>query len=467
MMTRGEMMAKCQKLHPDWTPAQHKVWVDKEMAKMGEGENGDSAAYANTIKDVEIFATGTHNGDKYTESDLDKMVAAAAELDYRPAIKIGHTKDKPGAPAYGWVQNLRRAGSKLIADFTDMHDSVVDAIRKKAYDNVSAEIYFNLKRGGKSFDRALKAVALLGAEVPAVAELIPLHKMEFAAAGEFDKVFATDEMKLDVSREALFDCLSERMASFINSFTQEDVDMKTKAEQLKELNEKLAEVTTKLTELGAKNDKDKDVAVKELSTQIKTIGEQIKVLSETPQDDDASARERNAAKVREEQAQKDLKSAQDQITELQADGRRRSVAEKVAILKVPAFRPAIEAVYTYALTHAAEKIKVYSKDKDGKETAADKTLVEIADEFVTSINAQASKLFKALAQSGQVVREEGSDSSELADAGAEIDKRAKAWMRDKKEASYAVAMEAVLASDTELAKRYADQTAERAVRHSN
>ena len=457
MKTREEHLKMLRAKHPDATQAEIFKMLDAMMKE-------DAAEYSNTIKDVEIFAIGTHNGDKYAEADLDKMVAAFGELDYRPAIKIGHTKDKPGAPAYGWVENLRRAGGKLVADFTDMHDSVVDAVRKKLYDSVSAEIYFNLKRGGKTFDRALKAVALLGAEVPAVANLVPLHKMEFAARGEFEKEFASDGMKLDVSPQALFDCLSERMATIIESFSEKDVDMKTKAEQLKELNEKLADVTARLAGLGSASDKDKDVQVKELSAKVTEISAQIKTLSETP-DDDASARERNAAKAREEQAQKDLKAAQDQIAELQADGRRRSVAEKVTVLKVPAFRPITEAMYTYALTHNAEKVKVYAKDKDGKDVSADKTLVDIADEFVTQINSQAAKLFKALVQTGNQEREEGFDAD--ADAGIELHKRTKAWMRDKKEASYTAAMEAVLSSDAELAKRYSEQTAERAARHSH
>ena len=134
----------------------------------------------NAIRNVEIFAAGQWNGDTYTERDLDDMVSAFRELDYRPALKLGHTKDAPGAPAYGWIENLRRVGRKLVADFVDMHDSVVNAIRKRAYSRVSSEIYFNLKRGGKTFARALKAVALLGAEVPAVANLVPLHTMEVA-----------------------------------------------------------------------------------------------------------------------------------------------------------------------------------------------------------------------------------------------------------------------------------------------
>ena len=139
-----------------------------------------------TIRNVEIFKIGTHNSDTYTTADLDEMVAAHKALDFRPALKIGHSKDKPGAPAYGWVTNLKRIGEKLYADFESMHDSVINAIRSKMYDRVSSEIYFNLKRGGKTFRRALKAVALLGAEVPAVANLVPLHKMEFVADGFAD-----------------------------------------------------------------------------------------------------------------------------------------------------------------------------------------------------------------------------------------------------------------------------------------
>jgi len=142
----------------------------------------------NVIRGVEIFKAGTHNNDTYTERDLDDMAAAEKELDYRVALKLGHSRDEPGAPAYGWIQNLRRVGDKLLADFTDMHDSVIDAIRNRSYDRCSAEIFWGLKRGGKTFRRALKAVALLGADVPAVAGLKPLHKMEFTEC-QYEAVF--------------------------------------------------------------------------------------------------------------------------------------------------------------------------------------------------------------------------------------------------------------------------------------
>jgi hypothetical protein len=134
----------------------------------------------NSIKNIEVFRTGDYGDDgHFGINELDQMVTAFKELDYTPALKVGHTDDTPGAPAYGWIKNLKRVGEKLYADFEDMHASVTDAIRRRAYDRCSAEIFFNLKRGAKTFRRALKAVALLGADVPRAPGLIPLHTMQF------------------------------------------------------------------------------------------------------------------------------------------------------------------------------------------------------------------------------------------------------------------------------------------------
>ena len=441
--------------------------------------------HTNIIKGVEIFAAGIHNGDTYTEQDLDEMVTAFGQLDYRPAIKIGHSKDTPGAPSYGWVTNLRRAGNKLLADFADMHDSVVDAVRKRAYDRVSSEVYFNLKRGGKQFGKALKAVALLGAEVPAVANLIPLHKMEFAAEGEFEKVFALED-ELHVTPEAMFECLSERMAGIIHHSQKEsEMDLKQLQAQVKELAKKLDTLVDEGAE--AEEIKKLSVQVKELKTQIATLADdddamhdvaamkkKLKAQYPDKSDEEIDAMHDKMMKMKErkmsqeeiekelqmnEKAQQDLNEANKRIAELEANERRRAVAEKVASCKVPAFRPALEAMYTYAMEHQAETIKVYSTDKDGKKTEVASTLVAVADQFTSQINAQSEKLFASIAATGGDRREDDAGND---DAGVEVDKRAKALVREKKAASYSEAMEAVLEADAVLAKRYTEQTSERA-----
>ena len=127
------------------------------------------------IKDVEIFSTGTYNGDKYSVKDLEDIVSSFGKTGYDPPIKLGHD-EKPGVPAVGWVANLRRIGEKLVADFIDMPKEVYEAVKRRMYDRVSAEIYWNLNLGKNVFRRALKAVALLGGEIPAVTNLKPLQK---------------------------------------------------------------------------------------------------------------------------------------------------------------------------------------------------------------------------------------------------------------------------------------------------
>lgn len=142
------------------------------------------------IRDVEIFATGEHNGDQYTLADLDAMVEAFEASDFRPPVKLGHSEDV-GRPAYGWVDNLRRVGHKLVADLTHVPSEIYRVIKSRGYDAVSAEVYWNLKRGGRTFRRALKALALLGQDIPAVAGLRPLHAL-FADMTGTVKVYTVD-----------------------------------------------------------------------------------------------------------------------------------------------------------------------------------------------------------------------------------------------------------------------------------
>ena len=449
--------------------------------------------YANSIKGIQIFKTGVWNGDTYTEKDLDDMVAAFKELDYRPCLKLGHTRDQPGAPAYGWVQNLHRDGDKLVADFEDMHDSVVDAIRSRTYPNVSSEIYFNLKRGGKDFRRALKAVALLGAEVPAVAGLTPLHKMEFAAEG-FEKV-GTFEQELNVPSQALVDTLAERIAGLVNLMKEQD--MSKNAEKIAELKVRVDELNEQIVVLNAMMSEDDmlkkmksenpDADEDELDDMVKAAMAKQKKMSADADDKEAQVKiltqqagdleqEIHALEIEEDTAgeiaklsqelaksiereaasKKETKELSQRVAKIESERRNAEVGAKVDACKIPAFRDALKAVYAYAVEHADAVVKVYSKDKDGKDVSADKTLVETIDGVVSEINSQSEKLFKALAYSGQTVRADGVVDE---DAGREIDKRVTEHRAKHPEVkTYDEAMTAVLKADAELAQRYRAQS---------
>lgn len=122
----------------------------------------------------EIFSIGTWRGSRTVAVDsamLDDMVSSFNSLapvgGFDVPIKLGHNK-RIGEPAFGWVQNLRREGDVVLADFMDMDPVIVEQVEQKRYNAVSVEIWPEVEYGGKTFTNVLGGIALLGAEWPAV-----------------------------------------------------------------------------------------------------------------------------------------------------------------------------------------------------------------------------------------------------------------------------------------------------------
>jgi len=151
----------------------------EEILKLEEYKEDTKKTF--DIKGKEVFSAGNWKKDKYTEQDLDAMIEAFNKLDFKPALKLHHEKNDENDnvnllnPALGYVSNLYRKGKKLLADFSGIPKKVYEAIQNKAYNRVSSEIAWNFKRNGKTFKRALCAVSLLGADIPAVADLETLN----------------------------------------------------------------------------------------------------------------------------------------------------------------------------------------------------------------------------------------------------------------------------------------------------
>jgi hypothetical protein len=154
------------------------------------------------INGVEIFAAGKWNGDTYTVADLDEMVRAFSEtgVTFRPALKLGHDDNqtllqRDGHPAAGWIGKLYRVGEKLIADFIDIPSKIYELLERGAYKKVSAEVYWNATVGESKYSRLLGAVALLGADLPAVTTLSDIFKMYALNTGEL-KTYETNGFKI-------------------------------------------------------------------------------------------------------------------------------------------------------------------------------------------------------------------------------------------------------------------------------
>jgi hypothetical protein len=152
---------------------------------------------AKDLNGIEIMRTGTFQpggaaaGRKITIgiAELDQMVASFEALTpiggFTPVLKLGHAEAQKfmgqtsGAPNLGIVGKIFREGEKVLANFLNVPDAVVDLIRQKRFANVSVEVVPNLEFDGKSFSQVLTAVALLGAELPAVKGLKELASVLF------------------------------------------------------------------------------------------------------------------------------------------------------------------------------------------------------------------------------------------------------------------------------------------------
>lgn len=131
-----------------------------------------------TITDWEIFSEGVWNGIKITAQDIDDLVDSfsATRDKLKPFLKLGHDGNqkllqKDGLPAAGWVTSLKKVGKKLLATVEGIPTKIFNLITKRAYGRVSSEVFFDINIEGKKFRRALKAVALLGGNTPAVTNL--------------------------------------------------------------------------------------------------------------------------------------------------------------------------------------------------------------------------------------------------------------------------------------------------------
>lgn len=145
----------------------------------------------------EIFKTGTHTDKKgrvrdWTEADLDRMVAGYDPKAHEAPICIDHNEAEgpiKGGPAYGWVEALKREGSKLLAKFKEVVPGFAKAVNQGFYKKRSASIF----PGG-----TLRHVAFLGALPPAVKGLADY---QFSEGDCFEYSEAIGDFKFNLEQE--------------------------------------------------------------------------------------------------------------------------------------------------------------------------------------------------------------------------------------------------------------------------
>ena len=199
-----------------------------------------------TIEGVEIFAIGTWNGMKFTHEDLQQIADNTnALLDKgrnKPPLKLGHSEaqilagQEDGDPALGWVENIQVKGDKLVADFVNVPDIVVNTIEAGLFRQISVEM-----RPIEHLGWILTATAILGADIPAVKTLEDLQAFlsdnykGIPQSNSLAACFSTTEPILIFKGNTMPEEIKADFSDERAKFNQEIADLKAKNDQYKQV----------------------------------------------------------------------------------------------------------------------------------------------------------------------------------------------------------------------------------------
>lgn len=177
------------------------------------------------MKPFEIFRTGSHtslNGQTkdFSESDLDAIAQSYNASDHEAPIVIGHPETN--APAYGWIEKIKRVGDRLIAFPKQVNDEFSELVKSGAFKKRSISITPDLK---------LNHVGFLGAAAPAVKGLKDVEFSENQDEQEFASFEIDSSLDLELEltndlkpnnetmRQSNNDVLTEKLTQFSNELS--------------------------------------------------------------------------------------------------------------------------------------------------------------------------------------------------------------------------------------------------------
>ncbi len=192
------------------------------------------------MKFYEVFKAG-----KYPQGTFTKKEITAIAKNYDPKfceapITIDHQQT---GPAYGWVENVKADGEKLMVSFKEVPEAFEKDVNEGKYKKVSVELYRNLEGKGAY----LKAVSFLGAATPQVKGLEPIKFMEAEAdIYESESVEETEQF----SEEEIVE-LKNQVAELENQLAKFKENNK-KLETIKSLKEKISSLTDEVASFKEK-----------------------------------------------------------------------------------------------------------------------------------------------------------------------------------------------------------------------
>ena len=123
-----------------------------------------------TLTGITVLTTGFHGSNFFSDADLIE-VAAAAQDPTAPTIPLtltltdaasGQVVKPEGLPRLGTLSNLRKAGTRLLADAVNVPAKVAQAYRAGTVQVAEAVLRFGQRIGGKVYAKSLKSLGLAG-----------------------------------------------------------------------------------------------------------------------------------------------------------------------------------------------------------------------------------------------------------------------------------------------------------------
>lgn len=161
----------------------------------------------------EIFKIGEHtdaSGKKrfWTENDLEQIVSNFSNSNPDVPICIGHPKQS--APAYGWVNSLKKVGEKLCCDYKQVQNEFKNAVNNGLFKTRSVSIDPNTM--------TLRHIAFLGAQAPAIKGM---EEFCFSECQDEEIIeFSAEDFKFEV----IADTLARLRDLLIDKFDLETAD---------------------------------------------------------------------------------------------------------------------------------------------------------------------------------------------------------------------------------------------------
>lgn len=432
-------------------PEQKKQWVnvansarDKCMSDGGDAKECDASAIRQAngvvskksdtvnnfdhpqtfnIDDVEIFAAGLWNGEETTIQDLDDIVSAFDQVGFQPPVKLGHNSQQEdelfttdGEPALGWVGSIKRVGDKLLADLKELPRALYEALKRGNYKTVSSEIYWNYEQGGKLFPRVLRALALLGADIPAVTSLEAISGLySDDDSGKYKRYDYTktaekqDDGDIKSNKEG-----GEQMTK---ENENKEVDVKIYQDNIAELKTKVETFSSENTELKTK--------LEDTDTKLKTV---------TAEKDEAKAQLKEfadkAIKEKAERKEADVKAFCDKL------------------VKEGKLLPASKTKVFDSLMNSDTETKIH-KFQDANGNTVEQTQFELQKDLYGQV--------KPIMNFSEVCPQDNNESEPIdndARAGDILDEKTQTYMAEHNVKDYSEARKSVFKLNPELVKRY-------------